>query len=293
MSNDITIRCSSLDRIFKCAHSLRLPTFKAPSVYADDGTEKHDRIATILSHSDYDGHIDADIRPYVQYVRELALNPFGVEQKIAYDYKNIYTLSGTPDLFGKIKETLYVVDYKSGFKSVIPTSLQLQGYAYLILKNKIFNRIKNVKLIIFQNDEPEEISLDRKVILKLGSKLASKIKQWTYERGAHCQFCESKLNCKLMMDDVSALLKDDKNISRLEDIEKNKTYLTQLIKDNHLYLLKLHPHKFFEKSRQRKVWIKEHEKPYSVSKALSLGEEIQEDVHYEIQKSTSWVYWNK
>ena len=193
----------------------------------------------------------------------------------------------------KIKQTLYVIDYKSGFKSVLPTSLQLQGYAYLILKNKMFSRIKNVKLIIFQDDEPEELTLDRSVILKLGAKLAAQIKKWTYERGAHCQFCESKLNCKLMMDDVRVLLNDEQHISRLEDIEKNKTYLMQLIKDNHLYLLKLHPHKFLEKSRQRKVWRKEHEKPYSVSKALSLGEEIQEDVHYEIQTSTSWLYRNK
>lgn len=293
--NNIIIRCSSLDRVFQCAHSLRLPTFKAPSTYAADGTEKHDRISTILTilstlSGKDDIKIDEDIKPYIDYIRALNLSVFHVEKKLTHDYKDIYTLSGTPDIFGRIKQTLYVIDYKSGFQSVLPTSLQLQGYAYLILKNKLFNRVREIKLIIFQNDEPEELSLDRNTILKLGAQLSERIKRWTYARGAHCQFCESKLNCKLMMDDVKALLVDDKNISRLEDIEKNKTYLTQLIKDNHHYLLKLHPDKFFEKSRQKKVWKKGYEKPYSVSKALGLGEEITQDVEYEIETSTSWAY---
>ena len=276
-----------LDRVIKCSHSLLLPAYRQEDKFAKAGTAAHVELQEKLLNDPKMGS-----HPYIDFILNLKIkkNAWHIENPLKHEY-NLFTLMGTPDFWGIDKNNiLHVVDFKSGFQGVDPTSTQLQGYALLILLTKQRGHfVKNIKLTIVQQDDITTITLTRKTIIALANKIKESIRKAFFKTGAHCQFCPSKIHCLKLHSTITAI---DTEAQDLEAIEKNKSYLTKFITDNHSFLLDKMPDKFIKRQRQVKTWMEGKEQLYSVTKAIQAGHSILEGVDWEY-KSTLTYQWNK
>jgi len=255
-----TIRCSSLDRILNCAHSLRLPKHDFESTYATKGTEQHNLAEDYLKGRDVKT-LDLNTKMYVEYVKD-----YNIEEQLEHDFKT-FVLTGKPDAWHTSHNTLEIVDLKSGHMLVEPTSNQLKGYAALVLQKE---DAKNIKLTIIQDCEIKTFEFESDGFVKgFINEINKSLENHTFETGDHCNFCPSKPHCLRMY----TMLKDDNDVI---NIIRNKSILTKTMEEMEKVLLRESPELFIKTYRRYKKWIDEghapiEEKTMSVAKALKLG----------------------
>ena len=118
---------------------------------------------------------------------------------------------GTPDLYGfdEEKETLYILDYKTGFHTVDAyQNAQLLSYAALILRSHTAWDVQQFVLAIL-NTQSDHLSFYypmKETVLTHMAKIEKSF-EFTYEqdtffaiKGKWCQFCPSKKYCPLQRD---------------------------------------------------------------------------------------------
>lgn len=232
----ISIRASSLPRILKCTHSLRLPKHDVSSKYASAGNNIHKEVAQQLLTKTVSEH------SYVQYINSLSIVKRHVEESLSYTYYNRFELTGTPDFWGiDNAQILHIVDLKTGYQDVWPNSAQLMAYALLVLSNNRQAKIKSVKLTIFQHSEAFTLSLSKKSIFRLKTEIIDALNSHRFQSGDHCQYCPSKQHCLIMSDALHS--------NNLFELESKRSILKKMIEDNHSYLLTNYPDKFVKKGR--------------------------------------------
>ena len=202
----LSLRCSSLDRLFKCSHFVKYPNSSiSTSEFASDGTELHNNAEQAIK-----GRCEP--RREVFYYYEYAISKikkstlYGVESSFKTTFDN-FVLTGSVDFWCYIDDTLYIVDLKTGTRRVYPFCYQLRGYELLVKKYlETLDIIPNqTKLKIFQfgreftytsqiNDD-----LVREITHQLG-KLNLPI------MGGHCSWCNALVDCILVNKTVDRII---------------------------------------------------------------------------------------
>ena len=197
------LRPSNAERLLNCNLSLWLPE-RAKTLsqeqYLKERSEDHERLAKGVFY-DTEQHC----QKYQQFVLKRCNKVFTERKLSAYMGETLF--EGTPDLFGFDEEsrTLYVVDYKTGFKNVSAWgNAQLMSYAALILITQKDFEIDHFKLSIL-NTKADLCShfepLKEKILLHI-----ARIKQslkfiangTAYAvTGDWCTFCPAKDYCPL------------------------------------------------------------------------------------------------
>ena len=194
-NKEIKVRCSSLDRFFKCSYFLNYPNASLPtSPYANEGTIKHKLAEQILKGKHLE--VTKDLEFYINYINKLKQNSnmFEVEYKT-----NIGSLKGTVDCFILKDDILYVIDLKTGIIEVNPYSAQLLGYAYSI-KNILKKKnilVKKVYSIIIQNCKEKKIEITN-LLDEFKNKFERQLKLHDNNKpniGSHCNWCNALLEC--------------------------------------------------------------------------------------------------
>lgn len=266
------IRCSNLDRIINCSHSLLLPVEENDSNFAKLGREQHNLAAKYLNNEllDYknDSSLDKNTITYIEYVLRLEGERFiEVQKQINLVY---FILKGKADAVALKDNFIEVVDLKSGFADVLPLSNQLKGYgliwglqhfsAYDFFKENIC-----IRLTIVQNNQIKSITLSFKDVIKLERLIMDSINKHTYSVGAHCQYCPSKIHCKKLVNSVTL---ERGNTEKTIKMVRNKSLIEKMLNEQKDYLLKNKPKWFDRKTRKLKYWIDESKAPVGDRKLL-------------------------
>lgn len=198
------LRPSNSERLLNCNLSLWLPErgkTLSQEQYLKERSEDHERLAKGIFYN-----TEEKCQKYQQFVLKRCNSKAFTERKLS-TYMGDTIFEGTPDLFGFDEEnkTLYVVDYKTGFKNVSAWgNSQLMSYAALVLLTKKDWEIDRFKLSIL-NTKADLCShfepLKEKILLHI-----ARIKQslkfisdgTAYAvTGDWCTFCPAKDYCPL------------------------------------------------------------------------------------------------
>ena len=298
----LTLRCSSLDRVLNCSHSLRLPKEEDHSVYATAGTEQH-RLASeyliesqvadakFLSPRDhletfYKG-MDANTKFYVDYVEHFfdPQNMAYIEWSLKVDEKeDSFILTGTADAIGIDRETktLHIIDLKSGFEEVLPLTNQLKGYALLAYVAFDTEPIEQIQLTIIQNEEISSITIEPYQLKHFKDELNDSIISKSYALGDHCRYCPSKIHCLKLREFGEGIITSHETNSpyRLLNIVRHKKIIESMLEDSKTYLLKHQPTWFERKTRNLKKWIDESKAPV-MDKIMTPAAALKLDKKYE------------
>lgn len=185
--NKYRIRCSSLDRILNCAHSLRLlPITSYKSNFASSGSKIHAEIEEGET-EDFSG---------AKYLEYLSSFPDVKKEFACPEYStDTWRLTGTVDAWVKDENTLHIIDFKSGYERVSHlASMQLRGYAFLLIKSGI--ECEYVTLTIFQESSPRSITLPKEIVLSLERQINDSLSSWTFQPGSYCKYCPGAWCCQ-------------------------------------------------------------------------------------------------
>ena len=230
-NKDIKVRCSSLDRFFKCSYFLNYPDASLPtSPYANEGTIKHKLAERILKGEHLE--VTKDLEFYIDYINDLKQNSdmFEVEYKA-----NLGSLRGTVDCFILKDDTLYVIDLKTGAIEINPYSAQLLGYAYgikNILKKKNI-LVKKVYSVIIQNCEEKKIDVTN-LLNEFKDKFEKQLNLHNTNQpnaGSHCNWCSALLECSKIRQLINNVR--NKKVPDYKDLNDEKiinAYFTNLKK---------------------------------------------------------------
>ncbi len=212
-------RPSNMERMLNCNLSLLLPKVersKKQEAYLEERTQDHARL--------FKGEFkesEAKCKAfYDKVLMDCSSRVFREKTVTAQIRESLF--QGTPDLFGydEVLQTLYVVDYKTGFKTVSSfKNAQLLSYAALIVLSHTAWDIKNFVLAIL-NTQSDHLSFYYPLpeTVKNHIEKIEKSFQFTYEqntffaiKGEWCQFCPSKEYCPLQrkITDIKAYLDQD------------------------------------------------------------------------------------
>ena len=281
-----TIRCSSLDRVMSCAHSLRLPIIVAEEPgYATEGTNKHERAKNAIEAGTTTG--DSDLDRYIYYVKSYNIETS--HQSVILLGDTEYLLRGTCDAYGidPIRGgILEVVDLKTGYKEVSPFCAQLKGYAYLIIKNKNPD-VTHIKLTIFQDGCANSIVVTKEGFCEdFEARLAESVATVSYESGKHCTYCPSKAHCLKMLTLGKVTAEEKfKFTDSLLDLVKYKPVIDKLAISAKKYCIEHNPNAFKSYVRRTRVWkdaslAPKEQKTMTVAKALREGWDSEDNIKY-------------
>ena len=192
----LNVRCSELDRVFNCAHSLFLPKTSHETQYTIDGTGQHDLAFKYLNSkyiNEFDDNMNENTRAYCLYLKSKS-NELVLEQSYTEDLGD-FDLSGHPDAYYIDGTTLEIVDLKNGHNSVSPLTNQLKGYAYLITREFKHKKFRKIILTVFQDCQPSSIVINGKILRDFVRRLKRTVKLKNIQPGTHCQFCNRKAHC--------------------------------------------------------------------------------------------------
>ena len=189
--------------------SLQLPD-APPSIYADDGTRKHDVAAMLLRRDPgvYDATDATEVAPYVKHC--LSLQERALKSGIEEWQDHSAVLFGTPDFWCVTRDnerrdlTLHVIDLKtgSGIKVSPIKNPQLMTYAYMLMLREVLG-LKEVTLTIVQPPfSPDPVSWTCTVaeIMDWGVQVEKAIEaalsgSREFTAGDHCRWCKAKPIC--------------------------------------------------------------------------------------------------
>lgn len=244
MTDKLTIRASSLERVLKCSHSLRLPVEKSESIYAQTGTNEHALAFSFLTDSniqkkkEYWNQMVPNTRLYVQLLNDMSKqHNLHFEKTYKKEYEN-FILQGTPDCWYQNGDTVYVFDLKNGYQDVDPWVVQLQCYAILVSDDSV----KNLQLIIVQNQEIKTITLTLDTVQQLIKHINKSLDNHSYIVGDHCMFCPSKIHCLKMREPIAAT-----NTENSLKLIRNKSHIKKMIDELQQKFYEQHPEWFIER----------------------------------------------
>lgn len=212
-------RPSNMERMLNCNLSLLLPKTERPKkqeAYLEERTQDHERL--------FKGEFkesEAKCKAFYDKVLFDCSSLIFREKTVTAQIRESL-FQGTPDLFGydEVLQTLYVVDYKTGFKTVSAfKNAQLLSYAALVVLSHTAWDIKNFVLAIL-NTQSDHLSFYYPLpeTVKNHIEKIEKSFQFTYEqntffaiKGEWCRFCPSKESCPLQrkITDIKAYLDQD------------------------------------------------------------------------------------
>jgi hypothetical protein len=295
----VKVRCSSLDRVLKCTHSLKLPVerygveaskeiidmIRNDSLHIDDnqhasqGTAQH-----ILAELYINGKVEIDrLNPNTQVYARYVSNGYTLENSMCLDFDG-FTLLGTPDAYKIISDdTIEIVDLKNGFQEVSIFSNQFKGYGVLLL-NK-YPKVSKVKITIVQNCRKTSQTFKRREIEGLVDVVQKKLKENVWEEGPHCQFCPSVIHCLKKSEKLTKI-----NAKSMLENLKNESDIVKYLKESKKYLLKHRPEWFNIKTRRIKKWIDKSQAPreegiLSPAQALAKGYDVDDNITIKISES--------
>lgn len=288
----ITVRCSQLDRILNCSHSLLLPIENMDTVYSLEGTEQHRLASEVLKKNRIDKSlINDNTQLYINSVLEN--ETYTIEEKYSIQY-DTFILSGCPDAWSIIdkEKTLHIYDLKNGYELVTPNSYQMIGYALLMyetLKDK--HSIDDIKLTIIQDEQKRELTLKPGSLFEFKDRVEKAIVSKTFKDGEHCRYCPSKAHCLIMRNTLDNINTKDRR--QMIEIVKRESNLVKTIKDYKSLLLSENIQWFDRSIRRMKKWKDESKAPLrqtpirlSPSQALKEGYDIKDNI--EIEESISY-----
>jgi len=244
----ITIRCSSIERVLNCAHSLFLPVEKSDNFYSEEGNKEHQIAFEFLVEGDKDkkkvlwDKMNPNTQLYCKYVNSLIKKGYKVHLEKTYkrQFSN-FILQGTPDCWYGENDLIEIVDLKNGYQEIEPFSNQLKGYALLVnTLEPFFKKLMSIKLTIIQHEEIKSVEFLETGLIDLIYLLDESIVTHRFETSRHCNFCPSKIHCLKMTEPID---KNDKIIERV----KNKSYIKKMLDESEQKLYDERPEWFREK----------------------------------------------
>lgn len=222
------IRCSSLERVLKCGHSVFLPSEKLTSKYSEDGENQHQIAYNFLSSDDKKikqlnwDKMNENTKTYCRYIHNIQKTTSVVlEKHYQKEYRN-FILSGHPDCWYMGDDMIEIIDLKNGYQDISILNNQLKGYALLVKDQK---SVTKFKLTIIQKSSIECLCLYSEEI----ENIIPEIEKALFERNITpcgvCQFCPSKIHCIAMRVDYKT-----QNHDEMIYIVKNKTHIISSIK---------------------------------------------------------------
>ena len=300
----IKIRCSELERVLNCAHSLRLPRFEMQTdKHAIEGRLQHAYAHTVLAMGTMSDELSPNTIKYIEFVKSLKGEKH-YEEYLEYEaYGHI--LTGTSDaVIYNENESLHIVDLKTGYQEVDPFCDQLKGYA-LLWYNKFYNdsrKYQNIKiyLSVVQNEEITTVTLHPSDILELSSEINKSLSFSTFDTGPHCKYCPSKIHCLKMHAQVKNANENENFIDmvrykseiNLIDMVRYKSAIENTLKEAKEYLIKTHPEYFRFVARRNKRWIDESIAPTyqkAMTPAQALKENLQVSDNIEIKETYTHI----
>ena len=285
-----TIRCSSLPRILKCAHSAYLPQVELESEYAKAGTEQHKMAESVLKKDGKYHYRDLSYNTqlYVDYVCNVHFPNIHIEKSLSYSLPNGIELTGTPDCALFIEWALHIVDLKTGHQPVDPNNPQMLGYALLALNNYDYpDDINVITLNIIQDGEVKSYRVEKEELELFESRLIKSLSEHTFETGDHCNWCQSKPFCQLM-NNVTMHGIDGMNH---KTILQNERLIKSNIEQIKAHAMEYNPDWFDKKERNIKKWKDgfvppQEAKFMSPARALAKGLATEDDIDIE----TTYIY---
>jgi len=201
-------RPSNMERMLNCNLSLLLSKVERSEEqlkYLEERNQDHERI--------FQGEFkESEAKCYAFYeqvVKACGDNLFKEKTVTAQVRGSLF--QGTPDLYGfdEETETLYILDYKTGFQTVDAyQNAQLLSYAALILGSHSAWDVQQFVLAIL-NTQSDHLSFYyplKETVMNHMAKIEKSF-EFTYEqdtffaiKGKWCQFCPSKKYCPLQRD---------------------------------------------------------------------------------------------
>ena len=278
------IHCSSIDRILNCAHSAWLPQEEYTNEYADAGTEQHKLAAKYLTHHRLPD-LNNNTTTYVRAILDIRQSHYDVylmvECSASLEFPN-YILKGTPDCWFIEDRTLHIFDLKNGETILVePNCLQLLGYAFLLSK-KHYDNFDTIKTYIVQNCEVKSYEVETCELEMLKLAIEKSLKDHTYELGEHCGWCQSKIHCLKMRQQVDNVLTIKDN-NAVHATLKHKTKIEKTLKELFITTLSTNPEWFDKKGRNYKEWIDKNKLQIKInhltpSQALKNGYDVQSNI---------------
>jgi hypothetical protein len=201
----------------KCALSLQnvKSTFQLErDEYAKAGTLLHGYIADVLKDPEYAIETDSDDASIVRFAVETVQNEIGaaefyVESPFTSDNYGLL-FSGIVDCYAVIKDTIIVIDFKTGWREVeAENNGQLKLYAHIAAsRSKKITRWKGIIINARFNSvsytggaiEPDYLSKTAKDIL-------DRTKKKQFKTGNHCAYCQRLSTCSKVRSAIAAWVK--------------------------------------------------------------------------------------
>ena len=233
-------RPSNMERMLNCNLSLLLPKVersKEQLNYLEERNQDHRR----LFGGEFKESEEKCKAFHDKVVGACGVNLFREKTVTAQVRESLF--QGTPDLYGfdKDKETLYILDYKTGFHPVNAyQNAQLLSYAALILRSHATWDVQQFVLAIL-NTQSDHLSFYypmKETVLSHLSKIEKSF-EFTYEKdtffaikGKWCQFCPSKTYCPLQrnVSEVKGYMDHDTD-QLIYEKEKRKKELSQRLQE--------------------------------------------------------------
>jgi len=182
---------------------------KPQSKGAKDGVEKHEEIAQNPER----------IKTLLNLPETFSSKLLKIEEKIEITFKG-FLLSGRLDLYYVSKNTLFVVDWKTGWSDVFAQDFsQLEIYAFMILNSisqKELEEIQFIKLIYLNPDlkQSAEKTVNFSYIREIEKQLADVKKNITkMDATENCRYCNQVAVCAVL----KRKLMTTKNQKQIED----------------------------------------------------------------------------
>ena len=232
-------RPSNMERMLNCNLSLLLPKTKRSKeqkAYLEERNQDHKR----LFRGEFKESESKSKAFYDQVVNSCGDNLF--KEKTVTAQVGGFLFQGTPDLYGfdPERETLYIIDYKTGFRTVDAyKNAQLLSYAALVFLSHSAWDIQKFVLAIL-NTQSDHLSFYyplKETVLTHISRIEKSLK-FTYEqdtfysiKGEWCQFCPSKRYCPLHKDisEIKSYMDQDTDELIYEKERRQKEIAPRLI----------------------------------------------------------------